>query len=127
MDVVYEYNLYRKDRTEFEQEFFDFVVETYKKFNKQKDVICNEILKLELMSIETGIPVNMNIAGLSVVYTPENLNKKLEAKDRNHPYVRFITEVTEKESELNKINSPYGQWNSWDGHDVWITSYEDCY
>jgi hypothetical protein len=127
MDAVYEYNLYREDRTEFEQEFLDFITETYEKFEKQKEIIYGEMLKLELMSIETGIPAHMNICGLSFVYTPEILNIRLKAKDRNHPYVRFITKHTEKEDEAKRNDSPIGHWYTWEGHDVWITSYEDCY
>lgn len=108
--------------TDFEKEFNDFIAEAQEKLNAQRAIVRKEIEKLEKLSSELELPVNLNIGSDVLTFIPERTSSKIDFTKGSR--VEFFLKDIE-ESDNNAKDPDIGYWTM-NGR-RWLPSTMECY
>ncbi len=107
--------------TDFEKEFNDFIAEAQEKLNAQREIVKREIEKLEKLSSELELPVNLSIGRDVLTFIPEYTSSKIDFKKESHVEF-FIKDIEETENGANDPDFGYWTMNGL----RWIPSTVQC-
>jgi len=93
--------------TDFEKQFNHFIAEAQEKLNTQREIVKREIEKLEKLSSELELPVNLSIGREVFTFIPEYTNPNIDFRKESH--IEFF--IKDMEENENNANDPdFGYW-----------------